>query len=196
MNEFWLCFVQLFVAVDALGVLPVFIGLTEGLNPRQVRSIILQSIFTAALVAILFLLLGKALLDMLGISPPDFMIAGGSLLFVISMGNLVSDDKSRRKSDPDSVGAVPIGVPLITGPAVLTTCLLLSNQFGTELTLFATVLNIVIAGIVFRFAGPLTRFLGHAGTKTLSKIAHLLLATIGVMMIRKGIFALLANPPR
>lgn len=188
---FWLCFVPAFVAVDAIGVLPFYIGLTEGLADEHRRHIVRQSVLTAAAVAVLFLFGGAPLLALLGVTVPDFMIAGGALLFVISMSDILRDEKAHRRIDPDSVGAVPIGVPLITGPAVLTTCILLTNQHGLLWPSTAVVLNILIAGIIFSFAAPIHRVLGKSGSRTISKIASLLLAAIAVMFIRKGLIAFL-----
>jgi multiple antibiotic resistance protein len=128
MKSFWLCFVPLFVAVDAVGILPLFMSLTEGLETRKLRRIISQSVITAIAVALVFLVLGKALMDLLGITIADFMVAGGILLFVISLNDVLATEKAQQHTvDPDSLGAVPLGVPLISGPAVLTTTLLLSN---------------------------------------------------------------------
>jgi multiple antibiotic resistance protein len=190
MKSFILSFIPLLVAVDAIGVLPMFISLTEGISDSlRRRRIVVQSVLTAAIVAVLFLMLGAALLRVLGITVEDFMIAGGLLLFVISLRDLITAEKVRPQIDPETVGYVPIGVPLITGPAVLTTLLLLQDQFGMAVVLPAVVLNILIAGAVFWFADPITRTLGSAGTKAVSKIASLLLASIGVMMVRKGIVA-------
>ena len=121
------------------------------------------------------------------------MIAGGLLLFILSISDLLSTDKPQRKIDPDTVGAVPIGVPLITGPAVLTTTILLVDQHGILPTLWAAIANVIIAGTVFWFAVPVSGSLGSAGTKILSKIASLILAAIGVMMIRKGLVQLISG---
>jgi len=190
MTTFWICFVPLFVAVDAIGVLPIFMNLCQGVTASRRRLVIVQSVITATLVALAFLLAGPKVLSLLGITVPDFMVAGGLLLFVISLSDLISGEKWKRKMDVETIGAVPIGVPLITGPAVLTTCLLLMNQHGAPVTILAAVANILIAGLFFWFADPIARFLGHAGARTLSKIASLLLASIAVMMIRKGIVAI------
>jgi len=189
MKDFWLCFVPMFVAVDAVGVLPMYLGLIEGLEPSRVRRVLYQSIVTAAAVALAFLGAGKALLNLLGITVADFMIAGGILLFVISMTDLLTTEKTQRRVDLDSLGAVPLGVPLITGPAVLTTSILLLDQHGPVPTAASVVLNIMIAGLFFRFAGPINHVLGRAGAKILSKIASLLLASIAVMIVRKGVLA-------
>ncbi|NCO59472.1 MAG: MarC family protein [Deltaproteobacteria bacterium CG_4_8_14_3_um_filter_51_11] len=191
MRSFWLCFVPLFVAVDAVGVLPIFLTLTEELNPLKVKRVIYQSMATAAAVALSFLAVGTGVLKLLGITVADFMVAGGVLLFVISMSDLITTDKARRQVDPDSLGAVPLGVPLIAGPAVFTTSILLVNEHGVVPAALALLTNIAIAGAVFLAAGSINRLLGKAGAKTVSKIAALLLAAIAVMIVRKGITALL-----
>jgi multiple antibiotic resistance protein len=186
-RSFWLCFVPLFVAVDAIGVLPMFMSLTEGLESPALRRVIYQSVVTATVVGVSFLVVGKAILELLGITVGDFMVAGGSLLFVISVSDLLRAEKVQRRVDPEGLGAVPLGVPLITGPAVLTTSILLLNEHGIVLTAAALVPNVLIAGVVFYFAEAINRGLGNAGAKTVSKIASLLLGAIAVMMVRKGV---------
>ena len=187
MKSFWLCFVPLFVAVDAIGVLPMFLSFTEGMDNDRVHKVVYQSVITAMAVALFFLIAGKAILDLLGITVADFMIAGGVLLFIISISDILSSEKTQRKIDTDSMGAVPIGVPLITGPAVLTTSILLLNEYGVILTASSIILNVAIVGIVFYFSFHINKLIGNSGAKTLSKVANLLLAAIAVMIVRKGI---------
>ncbi|MGB7815131.1 MAG: MarC family protein [Methylotenera sp.] len=187
MIEFWLCFVPLFVAVDAIGVLPMFLSLTQGMDRGKVRRTIYRSVVTAAVVALIFLALGTVILHLLGITVADFMVAGGILLFVLALGDLLTKEKLQRQVDSNNLGVVPLGVPLITGPAVLTTSMLLLNQYGAGWTAVAIIANILIAGTVFFYSGTISRVLGQVGEKIISKIAMLLLAAIGVMMVRKGI---------
>ncbi|MDD5066587.1 MAG: MarC family protein [bacterium] len=191
MLKFWLSFVPLFIAVDAIGILPMFINLTEGLSRKKRDRVILQSIITAMLVALLFLAIGKVLLRLLGITVADFMIAGGLLLFLLSINDMLSMEKKQRSIDPDSLGAVPIGVPLIVGPAVLAATILLESQYGWLPTVVALIINISLAGLIFYYSHTINRFLGRSGAKTLSKLASLLLASIGIMIIRKGIMIFL-----
>ena len=193
MIKFWLCFVPLFVAVDAIGALPVFMSLTEDLDRSQIRRIILQSVVTAMVVVLIFLAIGKFILRLLGITVADFMIAGGVLLFVISLSDLLAVEKKQYRVDPESLGAVPLGVPLIVGPAVLTTIILLVSEYGIVATVSATIMNIFIAGLVFWLSEPINRVLGKVGAKTVSKLASLLLAAIAVMMVRKGIMMFVAT---
>jgi multiple antibiotic resistance protein len=193
MNTFWLCFVPLFVAMDALGLLPLFITLTQGLDRARIRRVIFESVVTATAAALLFLFIGNSILSFLGITVADFMIAGGALLFVISLSDLIGSEKRRPEKDQDSVGAVPLGVPLIVGPGVLTATILLSSQYGTALTVAAIISNLAIVGIVFLLADSIIRVLGRAGTRTISKLANLILAAIGVMMVRKGVMLMVTG---
>jgi multiple antibiotic resistance protein len=191
MKSFLLCFIPLFIAVDAVGLLPVFFALTEGIERSKVKKIIIQSIITALIVALLFIALGEIILKILGITVADFMIAGGALLFSLSLYNLLIMDKNIKKVDPESLGAVPIGVPLIVGPAVLTTSLLLLHQHGYIATTLSIIVNLIIAGIFLWFAHSIMKILGKTGAKTISKLSDLLLAAIGIMLVRKGIISFL-----
>ncbi len=187
MDKFWLAFIPIFVAVNAIGLLPMFISFTFNLEKNQVRRIIVQSVISATAVAIVFLIGGSAILNVLGITVSDFLIAGGVLLFIISLSDLLTMERLPQQIDPTSLGAVPLGVPLIVGPAVLTTILLLVPQYGALITIAALVANILIAGLMFLLSTPIIRALGNSGALVLSKIGDLLLAAIAVMMIRRGI---------
>lgn len=181
-----LAFIPVFVAVDAIGVLPIFVSLTQGLIPKERIKIIIQSMFTASCLAIGFIFLGKVVFRFLGITINDFMVAGGVILFSIAIIDIINPVKKRRIPSHD-LGAVPLGTPLIVGPAVLTTSLVIISQYGVYATLVSVLVNVLLAGLIFSLAGTLTKVLGEAGSKALSKITSLLLAAIAVMMIRKGI---------
>ncbi|MEI7836670.1 MAG: MarC family protein [Planctomycetota bacterium] len=185
--KFAKAFVQLFFAVDAVGVLPMFVSLTEGLTVPARRKSVWQMVLTALAVAVAFLFCGRELLKWIGLIPQDFMIAGGAMLFLIAVGDMFSGRKVAAKIGA-SVGAVPLGTPLIVGPAVLTMELMLVDTCGWAATLSAVVLNVLLAGVFFRLSDRFTRLLGKTGVSVVSKIACLILAAIAVMMIRKGIY--------
>jgi multiple antibiotic resistance protein len=187
-----LSFIPIFVAVDAIGVLPIFVSLTEGAEQKEKSRIITQSVLTALCLAIGFIFLGKAIFRVLGITMGDFMVAGGAILFCLAIIDIVNPVKKRRMPSRD-LGAVPIGTPLIVGPAVLTTSMVIISQYGLLPTLASVVANILLAGLIFRFSVVLIRALGESGTKALSKITSLLLAAIAVMLIRKGIANILTE---
>jgi len=186
MKEFLLSFIPIFVAMDAIGVLPMFIGFTEHLKKSERRRILAQSIITAFIVGIVFLFLGTWIFGILGVLVSDFKIAGGLVLLVLSLRDLLQYEKGHKLS-PETLGAVPIGTPLITGPAVLTTIVILLDTHGLVLTVSSFVINLLIVWVTFFYAAGISNFLGKAGSKAFSKIANLLLAAIAVMMIRKGV---------
>jgi multiple antibiotic resistance protein len=193
MKNFLLCFVPLFIALDAFGVLPIFIGLTDGLGSSPKKKIIFQSLITASIVAIAFLLGGPKLLEIVGVGVSDFMVSGGVLLLVISLSDLLTGEKRQREVDAETMGAVPIGVPLLTGPAVLTTSILLTNEYGVIPTTLALLANVLIVGVVFFLASPIERILGQMGSKIVSKVASLFLASIAIMLIRRGILEIIKS---
>jgi len=193
MATFWLCFVPLFVAVDPVGLLPVYLSLTGGLSDSDQRRILRQSVLTAMAVAVGFLFLGQWVFRLLEITVADFMIAGGALLFAFAMSDLLSVGKQQSGMDLRTLGAVPIGVPLTVGPAVLTAIILLANEYGRLPTVLALVANLLIAGGVFWFSRVILRVLGETGVRTISKVVCVILAAFGVMMVRRGLLAVLSE---
>ena len=185
-----LAFIPLFVTVDAIGTLPIFIALTKDLRPLERKRIIIQSIFTAWCLAFGFVFLGKAVFRLLGITMADFMIAGGVILFCIAMVHLIRTDKP-RPLPMEELGAVPLGTPLIVGPAVLTTSMMMVDQYGLGATLISVILNISLAGFLFWQSDSLMKILGKAWASALSRVMALLLAAIAVMMIRQGVFLII-----
>lgn len=181
-----LAFIPLFVAVDAIGVLPIYASLTEGLKKDEKTKVILQSMLTASVLAIGFILVGKLVFELLGITVADFMIAGGAILFCIAITDVINPVKKRRIPSSE-LGAVPLGTPLIVGPAVLTTSLVIISHYGLLPTMISVIANILFAGFVFNLSSTFMKFLGDAGSKALSKVTSLLLAAIAVMLIRKGL---------
>ena len=195
LEPYILTFIPIFVAVDAIGNIPLFVALVEGTNREQRHKIIIDSITTATVVAIFFMFLGKLVLRFIGITIPDFQIAGGALLFIISMRLLLPGSQKTVLSNGQSkdVGVFPLGTPLITGPAVLTTTLMMLDSFGVFATFVSLVLNMFIVWITLVKADEIMIFLGAGGTRAFSKIMYILLSAIGVMMIRRGIVSLLIH---
>ncbi|MGB9716319.1 MAG: MarC family protein [Thermodesulfovibrionales bacterium] len=178
-------FIPIFVAIDVFAILPIFISLTADI-PESRKQIIRDSIFTALIVGLSFVALGEAIFSILGITSDDFKIAGGLVLLILSISELIRHEDGSRKPT-GRVGVVPIGVPLIVGPAVLTTVLVLVDHFGIISTVISLILNLFIVWMSFVNAERITNFLGKGTIGGISKIMALLLASIAVMMIRLGI---------
>jgi len=145
---------------------------------------------TASALAVGFILVGKGVFQLLGITIGDFMIGGGGILFCLAIMDLINPTKKRRVPGTE-LGVVPLGTPLIVGPAVLTTSMVIISQYGFWPTVISVLLNILLAGLVFKASGALMRIVGESGAKALSKITSLLLAAIAVMLIRKGLMQFL-----
>lgn len=186
MNTFILAFIPLFVAIDIIGTVPIFIGITEDLNEKEKRKIILESVATAFVIAVIFLVSGKLILNFLGITIDDFRIAGGIILLILSINDILFSSETRRSSNA-KIGIVPLGIPLIIGPAALTAIMILIDAYGFVPTIASMVVNFFIVWIVLRYSGLVIRLIGDGGAKAFAKIASVFLAAIAIMMIRVGI---------
>jgi multiple antibiotic resistance protein len=184
--KFLACFIPLFVAVDPIGIIPVYLGVTEGMASRELRRVIGYTIATAVLFSALFLFLGKGIFVFIGISENDFKIAGGIILLLISLDMVLSGHEREQRWDR-TVGVVPLGVPLIVGPASITTLLIQIDSFPLWIVLASLVANLAIVAGVFIYSRVIARVLGTGGMTALSKIVGLFLAAIAVMMMRVGI---------
>ncbi len=189
LEPYILTFIPIFVAVDAIGNIPIFISLVEGLSKKQKHRIILESTTTAAVLAVLFMFVGRLIFRVIGITVSDFQIAGGILLFVISVRLLLPGSSKILLTDGHGkdVGVFPLGTPLITGPAVLTTILIMRDSFGVFPTFVSLVLNLLIAWVTLAKADAIMKLMGAGGTRAFSKIMYILLAAIAVMLVRRGL---------
>ncbi len=186
-EQFLKCFIPLFVAIDSVGVLPLFINLTQGIKKEQKLKLISEATIACLLISIIFLFSGRLVFGFLGINESDFRIAGGILLLLISISDIAFSGLRLRSHQSGEVGVVPIGIPLIMGPAALTTILILVDQQGVAMTLFALIVNLAIVWIAFRKSDVILRILGDGGSRAFAKIMALFLAAIAVMMIRVGL---------
>ena len=186
------------VAIDAPGVLPVYLVMTGNIERLDKKRIARESVVTALLITLLFVFLGRAVFGILGILVEDFMIAGGILLMVISISDVLTAGDWRTAvstaSDPASgpaSGIVPLGTPLLAGPATLTTCLLLVGNYGYFPVILSLIINLMLAWLLFDKADLIIRKIGVNGARGITRLASLLLAAIAVRMIRLGILGLL-----
>jgi multiple antibiotic resistance protein len=186
MDLFFQAFIPLFVAIDVFGVLPLYVGFTEGMESGARRTLAAEATLTAFGISLVFLVAGKLLFGFLGITEHDFRVGGGIVLLVLAVNDLLFSHEMKRLPGA-RVGVVPIGIPLIMGPAGLTTILVLVNSYGYLWAVVSLLTNMVIVWLVFDRAGMITRVLREAGAKAIAKVAALFLAGIAVMMIRSGI---------
>lgn len=187
-----LTFIPLFVAVDVVGLVVIYLGIVLPLGEGARRRLIVEATMTAGAVGVCFLFAGDAVLSFLGVTVGDFQIAGGLLLLVLALHDLLHPDLPLRQPGARP-GIVPLGIPMIVGPAVLTTLLTLARTHGYLVTLLGFALNLVLVWAALRWAPLVARGLGEGGARAITKVLHVLLAAIGVTFIRRGVLAAWTN---
>jgi multiple antibiotic resistance protein len=197
MKDYIESFLPLFVAINAPGIIPIYLSVTESLTPAERRRLTLQAMVTVLVIAVLILFAGQLIFSLLGITVNDLRVGGGLILLVLSISNLIFGDFRRRDptdggaEDPASVGIVPIGIPLIMGPAAITSILVSREAFGYAPTLVSLGVNMVLVFLTL-FASPhIGRFAGPAVSRAIAKVASLFLAAISVAMIRAGVVGMI-----
>jgi multiple antibiotic resistance protein len=198
MNAYIESFLPLFVAINAPGIIPIYLSITENLTQAERRRLTLQAMITAFVLSVLILFAGQLIFSLLGITVNDLRVGGGLILLVLSISNLIFGDFRRRDptggdeaEDPASVGIVPIGIPLIIGPAAITSILISREAFGYAPTLLSLVINLVLVLLTLLASPHIGRFAGPAVSRAIAKVASLFLAAISVAMIRAGILGMI-----
>ncbi|MHB9030106.1 MAG: MarC family protein [Candidatus Latescibacterota bacterium] len=184
-NSF-VAFTKIAVAVDIPGILPVYLALVDAFRQDQRREVIRVGLITSFLTGLVFLFLGRAILDVLVITLIDFQFGGGLILVIMGVQELLGGGISVRRPS-EAMGVVPIGVPLIIGPAVISIMVLSIDQHGLFPTLIAFTANVALVGFVFHYSIYINRVLGNNGMKVVSKVIMILLIALGMKMIRTGI---------
>jgi multiple antibiotic resistance protein len=187
-------FLPLFVAINVLGIIPVYLAITDGMTATERRRLSFQAVLTASMIAVLILVAGQLIFSLLGITVNDLRVGGGLILLMLSVSNLVFVDNRRR--DPRnaeeamegaSAGVVPLGIPLIMGPAAITSVLVSREAFGYLPTLTSMVVNMALVYLTLAFSPWLGRIMGPAASRAVAKVASLFLAAISVALIRAGV---------
>ena len=187
LDHFLKSFIPVFIALDVLGVLPLYASFSMDLDEKRKKRVLRESIVTAFFVTIGFVILGNQILLYLNIAIEDFLIAGGVILFIIASRDLIGLNREDLAGQEDLFAVVPLGVPLLAGPALLATSLIIFNTLGFAYVLVSVVLNLLIAGAAFRYSFLILRLVSRRWVVAMSKVFLLLLASIAVMFIRTGL---------
>jgi multiple antibiotic resistance protein len=150
------------------------------------RRIARQATWTGGGVALLFLFLGQSIFAAIGITTSDFQIAGGLILFILAARDLLHSAAEAPPKLADDFGVVPLGMPLIAGPASITTLIVIAQSVGYLIALAALAANLLLVVWAFAYSDRLEKMIGATGLRAISKIISMLLAAIAVNMIRKG----------
>ncbi|MBI4287811.1 MAG: MarC family protein [Chloroflexi bacterium] len=187
-REFVLTFVPLLIAIDAIATVPIVLTLQQGMRPQERVRMVNIAIVTASVLGVIFLVLGKVVLQLLDIQVAHFAIAGGLVLLALALRDLVMGRMVEETPDrQEMLAVVPLGTPLTVGPATLTTLLLLSDEYRIWIVLVSLALNLGIAWVVFQQGKVFARILGQGGIRAVAKVMSLLLAAIAIRMIFRGV---------
>ena len=185
LQKFFVAFIPIFVAIDPIGLVALFMGLGTHAPSEHRSKQAMLGILTGLCVSVGFIFLGKVIFSALGITVADFQVAGGLILLVLAIRELLGMAGEDR-TGVHEFGVVPLGMPLIAGPALLTALLILVDTVGVVYTLVSLLVNLSIVAIALCQAERVARLLGRPGLRGVSKLIALLLAAIAVSLIRKG----------
>jgi len=182
-------FILLFVIMDPLLSLAAFFSLTKGMKKEECRNIATQAVIVAAIPLFLFIFIGNGILSLLSVSMDSFQVAGGIILILlgVQLALGISSPKEKEDENDHSAIAVVIGTPLITGPAVIATSILLADKFGKETTAIAGAAALLGMWLSLWFASFIHDKLGRGGLKVLSTMMGLITIAWGVEFIRQGL---------
>ncbi|MCF6322346.1 MAG: MarC family protein [Rhizobiaceae bacterium] len=196
-------FATLFVTIDPIGMLPIFIALTQGMNAAERRSVAFRGALIALFLLTLFVFAGTFILDTLGITLHAFRIAGGFLLFYIAFEMIFEKRQERQEKTTDTaitrddianVAAFPLAIPLIAGPGSISAVILLSGEIEPGIQSYGVLLGSIIAVlamlvVMFMAATPIEKFLGNTGRVVMTRLMGVLLAALSVQFVIDGVSA-------
>lgn len=179
--------IALFIIVDPLGNIPIFVGLTGNMDDNQRKRVYNVATMIGLILLLAFAFLGNEILTIFGISFESFEVAGGILLLIIAMRILVSSSKQDQGDSPESVGAVPIAMPLLVGPGAITTTIFNLQTYSIVVAIVAVIVVLTITWVILRFINEIHRFLGKTGSLVIARVMALLIAAIAVQYILTGV---------
>jgi multiple antibiotic resistance protein len=189
LQNFVMTFIPLFIVIDAFGNLPFLISAGQDMDRRQQRKMVHYAVLTATVVGLIFLFFGQFILNVMNIRVPEFAIAGGIILLVLSIMYMITGHMVTVVKE-EMVAIVPIGTPLTVGPATITTLLLLAGRFPIYTVLISFALNMLVTWVIFLLSQKIAGFMGRGGLTAISRVFSLLLAAIAVSMVIGGLQSL------
>ena len=196
---FILCISSLFTVLDPLGNVPIFISMTQDYSQQERNIISLKAIFFSFIVLTLFALIGEFIFSFYNITIHSFRIAGGLLLFKISL-DMVESKRSRTKTTPkeekeaeekEAIAFTPLAIPLIAGPGSIATIMILASESKNNndnfAIFFALAIVLFITLFIFRVSDILSNRLGRSGLRIMKRLMGLILMVISIEFILKGV---------
>jgi len=179
--------IGLFIIVDPFGNIPIFVGLTENATEPQRKKIYNTATLVGVVLLLVFAFTGREILTIFGLSIYSFYVAGGILLLIIAIRILISGSFHENAESPESLGAVPIAIPLLVGPGAITTTILDLQIYNFTITLLAVVIVLAMTWVILRFINQVYKLLGKTGSLVIARVMALLIAAIAIQYILTGV---------
>ena len=193
-------FVLYFVVIDPFGTTPIFMSLTKNQNAKEKIKSALEGVLTATIILIFFSIVGNFLLSYLNISLGAFKISGGIILFIISLEMLFDKRQERKEKDIENVSnhiaIFPLAIPLLSGPAAITSVIVIVSQFGDNLTyqLISTISLLcvmLLTFILFFIVSKSQQFINKKVINVFSRVIAIILAGLSIQYIIDGVISLI-----
>jgi len=178
--------ISLFVIVDPLGSIPIFVGLTRDMSEAERRRTFRTAVVTGFSLLLAFAVAGRWVLNLFDIRLYSFKIAGGALLLVLAFQLLTKGELEEAPSSPEESGVVPLGIPLLAGPGAITTTIVSLETAGLVITLASVLIVAALTWIILKFITPIHKILGRTGSAVVSRVMAMLIAAIAVQYIIEG----------
>ncbi|MBU2697699.1 MULTISPECIES: MarC family protein [Pimelobacter] len=190
-------FVTLFVIMDPVGTVPIFLSLTAGRSPATAKRAAWQAVAVSFLVITLFALFGQQVLDYLHISLPALQCAGGLLLLLVALELLTGKEEEMTASTDANIALVPLGTPLLAGPGAIVATMLFVQQVDDWSSGLSVALGVIAVHLALwaamRYSLPILRLIREGGVLLVTRIAGLLLSAIAVQLVADAVRAFIAG---
>lgn len=190
-------FVTLFVIMDPVGTVPIFLSLTSGRSAATARRAAWQAVAVSFFVITVFAFFGQQILEYLHISLPALQCAGGLLLLLVALELLTGNEKEPTAQSGTNVALVPLGTPLLAGPGAIVATMLFTQEVDSGPTFAAVGLGVVLVHAslwaAMRYSLPILRLIRESGVLLVTRIAGLLLSAIAVQLVADAVRAFIAG---
>jgi multiple antibiotic resistance protein len=190
-------FVTLFVIMDPVGTIPIFLSLTHGRSSQTMKRAAWQAVTVSFSVIVVFAFFGRQILDYLHISLPALQCAGGLLLLLVALELLTGKEQTPTAGAEVNVALVPLGTPLLAGPGAIVATMVFSQRVHHVAQFVAVGLGVVLVHLTIwlamRFSVPILRLIREGGVVLVSRIAGLLLSAIAVQLVADAVRAFIAG---
>ena len=179
--------IALFIIVDPFGNIPIFEGLTENIPDAQKKKVYNTATLVGFALLLVFAFTGQEIFSLFGLSIYSFEVAGGILLLIVAIRILITGSMHENAESPESLGAVPIAIPLLVGPGAITTTILDLQAYGIVIAILSVLIVLSLTWVILRYINGIYKFLGKTGSLVIARVMALLIAAIAVQYILTGV---------